>query len=361
MCFENRSLNTSWPRHGRDMRMPHGAIGSTRGCVAQEPERHGRALPKVRLGSRCSSVCTALGVLLLVTALPASSARGESIELSSSCTYNTIYQYQYDPSTVPDSNGGGLEISAGYTGGNRGQVQRGLIRFDFQAEGVPAEANIQSVSLELFVSSVPRRATRANPFWLVAIKGLDQPWGEADTLRGPAQKGDATWYHTQFNPDDPGSATSHLEASGDLKPFAAGAPGFWPEKEGYLGQERLTGTEAFVAPELAFWVGTDVGFVTWSSPQMVADVQRWVDDPTTNFGWMIVGEEWIEPWIEPYPGNDDPSSKRDFASREDTRLIEGTAAYPRLRVTYAVVPEPGCAVLLASALAVVLWRRRCRP
>jgi hypothetical protein len=361
MCFENRSVNASWLCYGREMWIPHGAAGSTRKCIPLAPERHRRLLPKGALGGCCPGICAALGVLLLATALPASFARGESIELSSSCTYNTIYQYQYDPSRVPDSNGGGLEISAGYTGGKRGEVQRGLIRFDFQAEGVPAQANIQSVSLELFVSGVPKRATRTNPFWLVTIEGLDQPWGEADTLRGPAQKGDATWYHTQFNPDDPGSASSHLEASGDLKPFAAGAPGFWPEKEGYLGQERLTGTEAFVAPELAFLVGTEVGFVTWSSPQMVADVQRWVDDPTTNFGWMIVGEEWIEPWIEPYPGNDDPSSKRDFASREDTRLIEGVPAYPRLTVTYTVVPEPGCAVLLASALAVVLWWRRCRP
>jgi len=298
----------------------------------------------------------AIAILLLASAWATSSVRGESIELSSSCTYNTIYQYQYDPATVPDSNGGGLEISAGYTGGNRGQVQRGLMRFDLQAEGIPTHVIIQDVSLELFVSDVPKRAKRANPFWLIPIAGLNQPWGEADSLRGPAQKGDATWYHTQFNPDNPGAASSHLEASGDLKPFAAGAPGFWPDKEGYLGQQRLTGTEPFLTPGLAFSVGTAVGFVTWSSPQMVADVQRWADDPSTNFGWMIVGEE----WIEPYPENPDPSSKRDFASRADSRTIEGKPAYPRLTVTYTVVPEPGCVVLLAIAVAALLGWRRCR-
>jgi len=297
----------------------------------------------------------AMGLLLLASALPASSVRGESIELSSSCTYNTIYQYQYDPAKVPDSNGGGLEISAGYTGGNRGQVQRGLLRFDFQAEALPAHVVIQDVALELFVSDVPKRAKRPNPFWLVAVAGLAQPWGEADALRGPAHQGDATWYHTQFNPDNPGSASSHLGASGELKPFAAGGPGFWPEKEGYLGQQRLTVTESFLAPGLAFWAGTDVGFVTWSSPQMVADVQGWADDPSTNFGWMIVGEE----WIEPYPENPDPSSKRDFASRADSRIIEGKPAYPRLTVAYTVVPEPHSAVLLAIAVVVLLGWRRC--
>jgi hypothetical protein len=304
---------------------------------------------------RGSGASAAIGILLVVLALSGSSLHGESIELSSSCTYNTIYQYQYDPATVPESNGGGLEISAGYTGGNRGQVQRGLMRFDFQAEAMPAQVVIQDVTLELFVSDVPKRAKRPNPFWLVAIAGLAQPWGEADTLRAPAQKGDATWYHTQFNPENPGSASSHLEASGDLKPFAAAATGFWPQKEGYLGQGRLTGTEPFLAPARAFSVGTAVGFVTWSSPQMVADVQRWADDPSMNFGWMIVGEE----WIEPYPENPDPSSKRDFASREDSRIIEGNPAYPRLTVTYTVVPEPGCALLLAIAAAVLLGWRRC--
>jgi hypothetical protein len=286
-----------------------------------------------------------------------SSVRGESMELSGSCTYNTIYQYQYDPANVPDSNGGGLEISAGYTGGNRGQVQRGLMRFDLQAEGLPDHVVIQDVTLRLFVSEVPKRAKRANSFWLVAITGLDQPWGEADTLGGPAQKGDATWYHTQFNPDAPGSATSHLDASGRLKPFAGGGPGFWPEKPGYLGQERLTGTEPFLTPGPAFSVGTEIGFVTWSSPQMVADVQQWADDPGTNFGWMIIGEE----WIQPYPENLDPSSKRAFASRADSRIIEGEPAYPRLTVTYTVVPEPASATLLTVGLLALLGWRWCRP
>src|SRR5262249_14293077 len=30
---------------------------------------------------------------------------------------------------------------------------------------------------------------------------------------------------------------------------------------------------------------------TWSSAGLVSDVQGWVHNPTTNFGWMIVGDE----------------------------------------------------------------------
>ena len=35
-----------------------------------------------------------------------------------------------------------------------------------------------------------------------------------------------------------------------------------------------------------------MGRYTWgSTSQMVADVQGWLDDPSTNFGWLIMGNE----------------------------------------------------------------------
>ena len=34
-----------------------------------------------------------------------------------------------------------------------------------------------------------------------------------------------------------------------------------------------------------------VGQYTWSSAQMVADVQLWLDSPTSNFGWLVLGDE----------------------------------------------------------------------
>ena len=33
------------------------------------------------------------------------------------------------------------------------------------------------------------------------------------------------------------------------------------------------------------------GQYTWSSPQMVADVQSWLDNPASNFGWLVLGDE----------------------------------------------------------------------
>ena len=35
-----------------------------------------------------------------------------------------------------------------------------------------------------------------------------------------------------------------------------------------------------------------IGSYTWGpTPEMTADVQRWLDDPTANFGWLLLGDE----------------------------------------------------------------------
>ncbi|MHC5003383.1 MAG: multicopper oxidase domain-containing protein, partial [Planctomycetota bacterium] len=83
------------------------------------------------------------------------------------------------------------------------------------------------------------------------------------------------------------------------------------------------------------------GSYNWSStPQLVADVQGWVDDPATNFGWIVIGEESVL------------QTARKFASRE------GSASQrPRLAVTFTPPAENGaccfddgtCSPLLAAA------------
>ena len=34
-----------------------------------------------------------------------------------------------------------------------------------------------------------------------------------------------------------------------------------------------------------------IGQYTWNSAQMVADVQSWSDNPASNFGWLVLGDE----------------------------------------------------------------------
>ena len=70
------------------------------------------------------------------------------------------------------------------------------------------------------------------------------------------QTGDATWVHTFL---DTANWTSN---GGDFDPTASAST-------------QVSGT----------------GQYQWSSDQMAADVQAWVNDGATNFGWILVGNE----------------------------------------------------------------------
>ena len=80
-----------------------------------------------------------------------------------------------------------------------------------------------------------------------------------------------------------------------------------------------------------------VGEYTWgSTPVMVADVQAWLDNPTTNFGWLLQGNE-----IE-------TSTTKRFASKEHATaelrpqllvsFIEG--AFPTATPTHSTTNTP---------------------
>ncbi len=64
-----------------------------------------------------------------------------------------------------------------------------------------------------------------------------------------------------------------------------------------------------------------IGQYTWSSTQMVADVQSWLDDPASNFGWLVLGNE----------------TTIATAKRFDTRE---SASPPMLTIQYRVVATP---------------------
>ncbi|MEJ2086737.1 MAG: hypothetical protein P8Y44_13885, partial [Acidobacteriota bacterium] len=94
----------------------------------------------------------------------------------------------------------------------------------------------------------------------------------------------------------------------------------------------------FVATPSATEVVGGNGSYTWgSTAQMVADVQAWVDNPSSNFGWVLVGNEFTQP------------TAKSFDSRE-------SGGGPVLEVTYnAPVPTVGywALVLMASMLALL--------
>jgi hypothetical protein len=139
-------------------------------------------------------------------------------------------------------------------------------------------------------------------------------WGEGGSVApgqqgagGPAAPGDATWLHTFHDTQ------------------------FWANPGG-----------DFAAMVSSAQTVADDGFYTWpSTPELVADVQSWVDGPAGNFGWTLVGDE----------------SSGGTAKRFDTRDHVNPALRPSLRVQFTPVPEPSSLVLL-SALALSMLRRR---
>jgi hypothetical protein len=76
----------------------------------------------------------------------------------------------------------------------------------------------------------------------------------------------------------------------------------------------------------------DIGAYVWTSAQMVVDVQSWLDNPATNFGWLVLGDE-----------STSPTAKR-FDTREST-------SPPVLTIEYATptpTPTPGPITLRAQ-------------
>lgn len=162
----------------------------------------------------------------------------------------------YEDNSGSLSNGAGDFLFAGNT--MRNMTRRALVAFDV-ASTVPPNAQIDSVTLTLTYSGP--QGDLPETFWL---HRLTSDWGEGDSHAGAgegrgaaATEGDATWIHTFFD------SLMWAEAGGD-----------------------------FVEEASAETVVADQGAYTWGSTEtMVADVQQWLDDPDTSFGWMVLGDE----------------------------------------------------------------------
>jgi len=159
------------------------------------------------------------------------------------------------------SNGSGPGMFAGRVGGrNGGLIRRALVAFDV-AGNVPAGATITSASLTLTVTKTPFPITT----FTSTLHRCSADWGEstsnagldADGAGDIAAVGDATWMNA-FSPGTPWAS-----AGGDFSPTVSASLGV-----------------------------TNLGPYTWgSTPEMVADVQAWLDTPASNFGWLLKGDE----------------------------------------------------------------------
>lgn len=243
---------------------------------------------------------TTMWLALCVAIVASDAAHGAVISIGASKD-NTLYQ----DAAGALSNGAGQRFFAG-TAGNGG-IRRGLLAFDI-ASAVPAGSTINSVSLRLNMSN-----TSGGPA-IIELRPALQNWGEGTSVAGggeggggPSTAGDATWLHTFFN-------TS-----------------FWTNPGGDFS----------ATPSASLSVG-GVGAYTWASnAQFVADVQNWLDNPGTNFGWVVLGDE----------------ATSSSAKRFDSLNHATPANRPLLTIDYSPVPEPACVGLL---LLGAIGRRRLR-
>ncbi len=215
-----------------------------------------------------------------------------------------------------NSAGGQTQV---YSGANTAMSpRRGLVGFDI-AGNIPAGSTITSVDLTLTLSMVAGSGMGGgggSPS--IELHEIAQNWGEGSVSTGSGQgaaaaAGDATW-NSRLN----GSALWDT-AGGDYDPTASASL-------------TIVGTTV------------DVSY-TWSStPSLVADVQQWLDNPASNFGWLLLNTS--ETGVQTF---------RAFYSREAS-----TQSFrPSLAVTYQV-PEPSTLVLFAagSCLGLTLAARR---
>jgi hypothetical protein len=191
----------------------------------------------------------------------------QTIDTLGAAQDNTLYQ-----STNGDlSNGMGMRMIVGGPDQSR---RRALVEFDIAAV-LPPDATILEARLRL-------TNNKGGPPSDVAIHRALADWGESTSLDttgtelvgAQAETGDATWLHRFYDTD------TWRIAGGD---FARDASASVEVRSG--GGQRYN----------------------WETPGTAADVQSWLRDPSSNFGWIIVA--------------DDDTSKA-FSTREDTLVAE---------------------------------------
>ena len=237
--------------------------------------------------------------------------------------WNTLVQVTSSAGSAQLSNGQG-DIYVGRTNQDQQNaptisIRRGLIEFDV-AGSLPAGATITGGSLTMC------DIMGLNGNQTISLYDVLQGWGQGASntsggMGAPSQNNDATWYYTFYNAANPSASPT------------------WNTPGGYFST-TLSGSATDPA-------GPAGQLVTWSSPQMVSDIQNWLNSPTGNFGWLMQGNE----------------SQGQTAKRFETQASNDTEGYvPELTIQYTVpTPEPSSAGLAvagtALATAFTLFRR----
>jgi len=243
--------------------------------------------------------------LLLVLAFmgAASAARADTLILEPVADA-TLFQPSAGNAETADSRGPHLFVGRIAQGTRR----RALLRFDLST--LPSGASIDGARLELSVSRTISGVVGVN------VHRVTAPWREGDADAGtPGGQGtipgddDPTWSQRAF------PATPWTTLGGDVVALAS-------------GQFTLDGETRVIVP---------------ASAAMLADLQAWAADATSNHGWALISDETQTP----------PTAKR-----LESAQAANPAARPLLVIDYQVpprVPVPVGGAVATLALVLSLW------
>ncbi len=179
-------------------------------------------------------------------------------------------------------------LFAGRIQNGSGWIRRALMAFN--VTGLPATAQAVTASLRINVNLVAQLTDPGPTF--SELHRLTEDWGEGTSegigLGADATTNDATWSHR-------------------LWPSTTwGTPGgsFDPSISASLNLHNST-------------------FYTYSSPKMVSDIQGWLTSPTSNFGWILIGDEFTD------------ASAKKIDSRESSGSVR-----PQLTINYGIPKAP---------------------
>jgi hypothetical protein len=223
--------------------------------------------------------------------IPALVETMESRELLSSVTVQLSAGQDttiYNVATGDLSNGAGEYLVVGGAEGFAAS-RRGLLSFDVASAGIPDGATILDAVLTLNLAESVGAATT------VSLHSVSKAWGESTSdasgneFEGvPAGVRDATWLFSLFD------STAWVSAGGDFRAESA----------------------SLTVDGLGAW--------QWYGAGVVSDVQSWLDNPASNFGWMLKSSE-------------TSGTIKGFVSRDGANA----ALRPTLEITYEEPVIPG--------------------
>jgi len=224
-------------------------------------------------------------LLCFAWALLPTPASATTVQVAASSD-NTLFENEFGDT----SNGQGSSL---YVGRNH-QVaffrRRALIAFDMTG-AVPFGAVIESASLSF---SVTRVSSGGSALAEIELHRLRRAWGEGASNAGngggsgvPAEPGDATWLYPFLH---------------ESAPWDTPGGDFDEEVSGSVTVDGVT------------------RYTIESTPELVADVQFWLLQPSQSFGWLLKSAE------------DQPGSAKVLASREHP----DASLRPELSITYSI-------------------------